>query len=128
VPTTIKTVFDNADSADAALATLKRNNVKIHSYKSTPPEHRSNSGWHIPAGFPGVAVPMMTNAVLPTGAAAMSVMPMGIVYDRELSGGSSLTPDAVSEEVTIKISVDDTQANVAEASLISMGGRQVTRS
>jgi hypothetical protein len=126
MPTVIKAIFDNPDSADTALATLKRNNVNILAYKGTPPEPDINSGWRIPAGFPGVAAPIMTNAV-PMGTVAASVMPMGFIYDHELSGGDSLTPDAVSKEVVISITVDDAQAEIAEASLISMGGRQVKR-
>jgi len=126
MPTTIKAVFDNSDSADIALATLKRNNVNIHAFKVTPPEQSINSGWRIPAGFPAVAAPIMTNAV-PIGTMGTSILPMGIIYDRELSGGDSITPDAVSKEVVIDITVDDAQADAVEASLISMGGRQVTR-
>ena len=109
------------------MAELKRNNINIHAYKVTPetPQRAAapQNAWPvIPAGFPGLAMPMPANAV-PTGGAVPAITPVGILYD---GGGPDTPRDARSGDVTAHITVDDAQVKAAEASLISMGGRQIT--
>ncbi|MCL1820240.1 MAG: hypothetical protein FWG36_06255 [Oscillospiraceae bacterium] len=122
MPKTIQAIFDSMDSADNAVAGLRRQGISIMAYRCERLERGERGGLGIIPAAGGAPGPMMmAGGALNMGIAAA---PFGVaVY---AGGGEDVPRDAVSDEVVISIAVDDTQSDTAESALISMGGRSVS--
>lgn len=116
--TIIKAIFDSPDSADNALAELRRGGLNIRAYKSTPIEHQAH-------GDDGAVIPIMASNSAVYGATAMTTGVIGAGFMTLASDDTRVLKDTQSTEVIVNMTVDDEQAQAVEEALVSMGGRQV---